>query len=718
MRTLKYLVGIALILFMSCDKDNNDLSAVGTAVPPSDVSLAFQITQDNSGMVSITPNGTGAVTYNIGLGDGTEEQASVKQGETYQHVYAEGTYTLTVEAVGITGLKTETTQDLTVSFKAPENLEITAGIDPANPFQVNVSATADYAASFEVYFDSSNPDETPTPMQIGETVSFEYPAVGDYTIKVVALSGGAETTEGTATVTVNVPVTMPVDFEVFDASKFAGFGGCSAEVVANPDMNRNESATFGKIVKNGPEVWAGDVITLSSPIDFSSRKVINLDVWSPRPGGKLLFKLENLNDGNISVEKEVTLQGNSSWENVSVDFTDLLVPGESYQKLVWFFDYGTVGTGGADWTFYVDNIKQTSASYAPLLFDDFEGNGNITTWTGDAAGLDTSYPNPYVNADNFSDTVLEYTDTGGQYANVQFTAGSKFDLKSGQSVFTLKIYVPSSSITGSQPNQVSLKLQNSDLGGTAYSTQTEIIKPIVLDQWQTLTFDFANDTFVNFDANSPDPINRTDLDKVVIQVNSENNNDSVTAYIDDFNYGTMPPAETAPIARDGFEGFGTITTWAGDAAGLDTNFANPFIDAANGTPTVLQYLDTGGQYANVQFTVSPNFNLTEKNKFTLQIYVPSSGITGSSPNQISLKLQNSTLGGNAYTTQTEIIKPIVLDAWQTITFDFANDPFVNFDANSPDPVTRTDLDKVVIQVNGENNFDNVTAYIDNFNYHK
>ena len=132
---------------------------------------------------------------------------------------------------------------------------------------------------------------------------------------------------------------------------------------------------------------------------------------------------------------------------------------------------------------------------------------------------------------------MKYDDQGGQYANAQFTVATKFDL-TAKSKFTLKIYVPSSSITGSQPNQISLKLQNSGLGGNSWQTQTEIIKPIVLDQWQEITFDFVNDNWVNLNFNGvdPDPIDRTDLDKVVLQVNSENNNDLVIAYIDNLNY--------------------------------------------------------------------------------------------------------------------------------------------------------------------------------------
>ena len=150
---------------------------------------------------------------------------------------------------------------------------------------------------------------------------------------------------------------------------------------------------------------------------------------------------------------------------------------------------------------------------------------------------------------------------------------------------------------------------------------------------------------------------------------------------------------------------------------MDNAFANPYIDANNGSATVLEYNDDGGQYANVQFTVTPKFDLMAKSKFTLKIYVPSSSITGAQTNQISLKLQNTELGGNSWQTQTEIVKPIVLDQWQELTFDFVNDTFINLDGGSPDPIDRTDLDKVVLQVNSENNTDKVIAYIDDFNYH-
>ena len=420
MKTLKYIMSLALVFLISCAQDDNDLSFVDEISQPTNVSAQFKIAQDNSGLVTITPNSEGGVSYNIIFGDDTETPTSVEQGESLEHTYSEGTYLVSIEAIGLNGLKALVTKELIVSFRAPENLEITTQIDASNPFVVNVSAIADYAASFLVFFDTSNTAEEATPMQIGETISFEYAGVGDYTIKVVALSGGSETTELTEIVTISSPVEMPIDFEVFDSSKFIGFGGASAEVVDNPDANGNTSAKVGKIVKGAPEVWAGDVIITSAPIDFSSKKIIKLDVWSPRPGGKLIFKIENLDDANINIEKEVTLQGNSAWEEVLIDFSDIDLS-QTYQKLVWFFDFGTVGDGSSDWTFYVDNIDLQSLD---PFNDGLLANGDFESGTAPwIVGVDDASP------------IAVVTDSGNTYYSANITtAGNPWDVNMSQKV--------------------------------------------------------------------------------------------------------------------------------------------------------------------------------------------------------------------------------------------------------------------------------------------
>ena len=191
--------------------------------------------------------------------------------------------------------------------------------------------------------------------------------------------------------------------------------------------------------------------------------------------------------------------------------------------------------------------------------DDFEGNGTITNWFGDNCNIDTNQTNLYVDSNNNSATVLKYDDVGGTYSNVRFEVNNTFDLSSDY-VFTLKIYVPSPGLTGNQTNQVSLKLQDGSLN-EPWSTQSEILKPIILDQWQTVSFDFLNDNYINLDQNSPPPSQRMDFNRVLIQVNGENNNDLVLAYIDDFYYnGTVAvdPIYDTLIWSDEFDGEGAI----------------------------------------------------------------------------------------------------------------------------------------------------------------
>lgn len=198
----------------------------------------------------------------------------------------------------------------------------------------------------------------------------------------------------------------------------------------------------------------------------------------------------------------------------------------------------------------------TSFSQPLILQNNFEGNSTISSWYGDDCLINTNFSNPFPTGINTSAKVLRYGDIGGQYANIGFNAGFSFNLNTG-STFSLKIYVPSNGITGNQNNQISLKLQNGSIA-QPWSTQSEIIKPILLNQWQTITFDFAADAFINFNPNSGNPMNRWDFSRVLIQVNGENNNANVLAYIDDFLYAGAVSTATNLVWSDEFDGNGVV----------------------------------------------------------------------------------------------------------------------------------------------------------------
>ena len=199
MKVLKYFLSAILIVtaIWSCtDEDFGSLDFLSTATAPTNVDALFNVTQDNTGTVTITPNSEGAVSYDVFYGDNTSSPGNVKQGKSIVHVYSEGTYTVKIVAIGITGLTTEMTHNLVVSFKAPENLVVVIQNDAAVSKKVNVTATADFAMLFDVYFGEAGNDE-PVSANNGGTASYVYKEAGTYTIRVVSKSAAIQTTEYT-----------------------------------------------------------------------------------------------------------------------------------------------------------------------------------------------------------------------------------------------------------------------------------------------------------------------------------------------------------------------------------------------------------------------------------------------------------------------------------------------------------------------------------------
>jgi uncharacterized membrane protein len=238
MKKFKYLLNIflaSILVFACVEEIENNIDFVDTIDVPTNISAMISITQDNTGVVTITPTGEGVVSYSVDFGDGSNESESINPGNSVVHTYPEGTYEATIIAVGLNGEVTETVVSVVVSYSAPENLVVVINNVPGNPFDINVSATADLAASFEVYFGDQGPEEAPTPLQIGETLTYTYSAVGEYSVTVVALSGGAATTEYIEVITITNPLLMPIDFE--DSSlnySFVDFGNAQSTVIPNP----------------------------------------------------------------------------------------------------------------------------------------------------------------------------------------------------------------------------------------------------------------------------------------------------------------------------------------------------------------------------------------------------------------------------------------------------------------------------------------------------
>ena len=117
----------------------------------------------------------------------------------------------------------------------------------------------------------------------------------------------------------------------------------------------------------------------------------------------------------------------------------------------------------------------------------------------------------------------------------------------------------------------------------------------------------------------------------------------------------------------------------------------------------MKYTDDGTfAYSNMQIQFTSKVDMSSMNTFTVDVYVDGTTTTGTAPVNLALKLQDSS-EGTPWTNQNVIIQDITADTWTTLTFAF------NDDAS----MSRDDVDRIVVQFNGEGNNDQVVAYMKN-----
>lgn len=182
------------------------------------------------------------------------------------------------------------------------------------------------------------------------------------------------------------------------------------------------------------------------------------------------------------------------------------------------------------------------------------------------------------------------------------------------------------------------------------------------------------------------------------------------------------PLKVIPLSED-FESVTPKVPFTYEDMGSLTNafYSNPAPLGVNTTGKVFLYQKSSAFYSNTYFKANGyKFDLSEQNKVTIKVFIPSyndytttfatagSWITNAKLKpQLAVKLQNSSLGGNAYTTQTEIIKvDLAKDKWIDLTFDFSG------------VSTRLDYDKIVIQFGAEGHTAPGIFFFDDFAFKK
>ncbi len=661
MNSIKFIYSafLTIALFGSCQKiKTDDISFVDAAAAPTNLSVLFSITQDNTGLVSITPNGEGAIFYDVYYGDATTMPANLSAGKNTSHVYAEGIYNVKIVAHAVNGKKTELIQKLTVSFRAPENLVVNVVMDAANNFKVNLSATALYETFFKVYY-GDVPNEVGQSFLEGQTVSHVYAAVGTYTLRVVALSGGLATTTFTTQITILDPVLLPITFESLTVNyDFTNFGGGVVTKIANPQSNGiNTSAKVGRMVKNAPEVWGGSFITLGGPIDFSTNKVFRMKVFSPRVGAKVLLKVENLTNGGIYFEKEVVTNVANTWEDLAFDLRGINT-GNAYSKVVLIFDLGTVGNGSANFTWLFDDIRLVNQMPVglltlPVTFDSPGINYEVTDF-GDNQTIAATDPTNGANNVKKTTKVNGAATWAGTTIGAAFTSRIPFTASITQ--MSIRVYSPAAGI------RVRLKVE--DRTNNTRSVETEAMTQSV-NTWETLIFDFATQ------SNGTAAMNLTyDYDMASVFFDFGNAGTGKVFYWDDINFlatNVLPNYLSLPITFQ------------------STTYTYPFINFGGATATVVNNPNPSGINTSTKVgkmlkgapevwagsfleLVNP-INFSTLRTFKVKVYSPRVGA------KLLLKVENATNAGISFEKE---LATTTANTWEELTFDFSTINVGNF----------------------------------------
>lgn len=384
MKVFKYILSaiFTIAVLWSCSDDAlNNLDFTDSAVAPTNVDALFTITQDNTGLVTIAPSAEGAVLYDINFGDASSPE-TVKAGKKATHTYAEGTYTVGIVAKGITGLSTEFSKDIVVSFQQPEfgtNPIIENDAIKSKQVNVTVPDDASFAMFFDVYF-VENGLETIVSANVGQTVSYVYANPGIVSIKVVLKGGAIATAEYIKTdhevveilqpiaSAPNPPGRNPEDVISLYSAAYADLAG----VDFNPDWGQIwQGSGYAEFDLNGDKMLQYTVlsyqgIVLNQNIDVSAMEYLHLDVWTPDAPG-VETSLISATNGEKPVWSTLTAD---KWTSIDIpisDFTEQGLTVADIYQLKFVSETWIAGTG-ASGTVFIDNLYfwKTPAEVSPL----------------------------------------------------------------------------------------------------------------------------------------------------------------------------------------------------------------------------------------------------------------------------------------------------------------------------------------------------------------
>jgi uncharacterized beta-barrel protein YwiB (DUF1934 family) len=462
---------------------------------------------------------------------------------------------------------------------------------------------------------------------------------------------------------------FPITFEedITWNEVITNFDGGELTVVDNPDTDGNASAKVGRMVKNAGQPWGGSFMVMDQNIDLAAGTEFTVAVWAPRADTKMLFKLENENDGAQAFEQELTIAESNQWVDVTFNMAGAN-RGFTYKKVVLIFDLGTVGDGSAGFTWYVDNIRQLEGEgngggdggdnslTLPVSFDE-----DLDYGLTDFGGNESEIVVDPTNADN---KVAKSIKTSGAETwagtTVGGTAGfaSPIPFVSGSTKMSLRVWSPTVGIP------VRLKVEASNDPTISVETEATVT---VAEQWQTLTFDFANQ------AAGTEAINFSrSYNKASVFFNFGTTGAAAGEqiyYWDDMTFGSDDDGDGGNGGSSGLVfpiTFEEDITWNEVITNFDggdlTVVDNPDTDG-NASAKVGRMVKNDGQPWGGSFIVmDQNIDLSADTEFTVAVWAPRADT------KMLFKLENENDGAQAFEQELTIPES---NQWVDVTFDMA-----------------------------------------------
>ena len=643
-----------IFLLIGCDEDFSDNNEFAKNVaPPSNVSASFDITQDNTGLVTITPTGEGAISFVIDYGDGSAVSSSIKTGGSVQHTFKEGNHTLKVTATGLNNLTTTAEVSLTVSFNAPENLQVTIENDTAVSKKVNVTATADWATVFDFISGESGAD--PVTANIGETASFTYKEAGTYTVKVVARGAAIATTEYsqefevTAILepTVSAP-TPPSRASSTVISIYSDAYTSVADVNMNPDWGQMwQGSGYAELDLNGDKITHYSKISYQgvqyAKTDISSMEYLHIDAWTADLNQLKTFLIREPGDANpreVAVVKDLK---KDEWTSLDIPLSEWTSQGITLGDLFQFKFEGVDQWAQAD--VFLDNIYfwKENPIGLPINFDkgeEFEAKGGFTFEI-------TADP------ENSNNKVGKIVTSGEWWDTAEITLDEPIKIASGaNNTYTVKIHSPDA-----QDYDLMMKLE-----GSPDQEYIELKQAFNKKGWNTVTFDFSTVT----EQAWPNPggawDGNADFSRLVFFINAGNGKTG-TFYIDDIEqFVAGSSTVTAGTLISSFEDAGSLSGFDG---GEQEIISNPDT-SGNSSDKVLKLVKNSGQtWGGHKFTVTDKFKLDSESKLRVKVWSPRAGLN------FMMKFEDAV--GWPNTTATAEVNAVTTKAnqWEVLTYDYS-----------------------------------------------